>query len=234
MKTRSYPLHPARRRPEFKGQWESASWKKAPALEISHFRPESSSHRPLTRAKLLYSIDGLYGLFRVQDRYVRCIHRRYQDPVYNDSCVEFFVQPIRDKGYFNFEFNCGGAMRASYIEDPTRCGTGFRSFKRLTKQEGRQVLIYHSLPPRIDPEWDEETTWYLEFYVPLRLMEKYTGPVDISPGSIWRCNLFKCGDQTSHPHWAAWSAVDDLNFHLPHCFGAIEFMADEPVAPPSS
>jgi hypothetical protein len=69
------------------------------------------------------------------------------------------------------------------------------------------------------------TTWYLEFYVHHALLEKYVGPVDISPGSIWRANLFKCGDQTSHPHWAAWSAVDSNNFHLPHCFGTIEFMA---------
>jgi hypothetical protein len=234
MKTRSYPLHPVRRRPEFKGQWESPTWEKAPVLEISHFRPESSDHRPLTRAKLLYSIEGLYGIFRVQDRYVRCIHRRYQDPVFNDSCVEFFVQPVSDKGYFNFEFNCGGALRASYIEDPVRTGSGFRSFKRLTKQDGRQVLIYHSLPPRIDPEWDEETTWYLEFYIPHQLMEKYIGSVNINPGTVWRCNLFKCADQTSHPHWAAWSAVDDLNFHLPHCFGKIEFMAAEPVGQPLS
>jgi hypothetical protein len=121
-------------------------------------------------------------------------------------------------------------LRASYIEDPTRSGGGFRSYKPLRKQEGRQVHIYHSLPPRIDPEWDEEITWYLEFYIPYLLIEKYTGPVDFSPGTVWRGNLFKCADQTSHPHWASWSAVDALNFHLPHCFGAIEFMAGDTSA----
>jgi hypothetical protein len=230
MISRPYHMHPAGRRPEFKGQWDSATWQNAPVLEISNFRPESSSHRPQTRAKLLYSIEGIFGLFQVQDRFVRCIHRRYQDPVYKDSCVEFFVQPFGGKGYFNFEFNCGGALRASYIEDPARSGGGFRSYKPLSKQEGRQVHIFHSLPPRIDPEWDEEITWYLEFYIPYLLIEKYTGPVDFSPGTVWRGNLFKCADQTSHPHWASWSAVDALNFHLPHCFGAIEFMAGDTSA----
>ena len=40
----------------------------------------------------------------------------------------------------------------------------------------------------------------------------------------WRGNLYKCGDRTSHPHWAAWSPVDELNFHLPRCFGTLRFV----------
>ena len=225
MTNRPYPLYPATRRPEFKGRWDGAAWLKTPVLGIDQFRPESSRHRPVVQAKLLYGLEGIFGLYRVQDRFVRCVYRRYQDPVYNDSCVEFFVQPRSDKGYFNFEFSCGGALRASYIEDPTRIGRGFRAYTRLTKQDSRQLTIYHSLPSLVDPECEEDVTWFLEFFIPSELLEKYTGPVDTSPGSIWRANLFKCADQTSHPHWAAWSPVDDLNFHLPHCFGKLQFMA---------
>ncbi|MEW6117215.1 MAG: carbohydrate-binding family 9-like protein, partial [Nitrospirota bacterium] len=39
----------------------------------------------------------------------------------------------------------------------------------------------------------------------------------------WRANFYKCGDATSHPHWASWAPVEALNFHLPHCFGTICF-----------
>ena len=35
--------------------------------------------------------------------------------------------------------------------------------------------------------------------------------------------FFKCGDKTSHPHWASWNPVDELNFHLPRCFSEIIF-----------
>ncbi len=224
MTANPYPLYPAIKRPEFQGVWDGPVWRKAPAITIAEFRPESSEHRPVTHVKLLYSLEGIFGLFRVQDQYVRCVHRRFQDPVYKDSCVEFFVQPSGDKGYFNFEFNCGGTMLASYIEDPTRAGSGFRSFKRLTKRDRRLVHVYHSMPDMVEPELENPTTWYLEFYIHYALLEKYIGPLDINPGGIWRANLFKCGDQTSHPHWAAWSAVDTLNFHLPHCFGALQFM----------
>lgn len=222
----SYALYPTFKRPEFKGLWDGEVWLKAPELEVSHFRPESSDHRPLTRTKLLYSPEGLYGLFCVNDRYIRCVHRRFLDPVYKDSCVEIFIQPTGVKGYFNFEFNCGGTLLASYIENPTRTRSGFKKCWRLKKQDGRQITIYHSLPSLIEPERKIPATWYLEFFIPFSLIEKYVGhTLDIHPGVVWRANLFKCADDTSHPHWAAWSAVDDHDFHLPHCFGKIEFMA---------
>ena len=222
----SYSLYPTFKRPEFKGLWDGIVWSRAPELSVSHFRPESSNHHPLTKAKLLYSLEGLYGLFCVHDRYIRCVHRRFLDPVYKDSCVEFFVQPADVKGYFNFEFNCGGTLLSSYIEDPTRTSSGFKVYRRLTKQEGRQISIYHSLPSLVEPERKNPVIWYLEFFIPFTLLEKYIGHhLDVSPGVLWRANLFKCADETSHPHWASWSAIDVHDFHLPYCFGKIEFMA---------
>ncbi|MCD6337129.1 MAG: hypothetical protein J7M01_02720, partial [Candidatus Marinimicrobia bacterium] len=37
-------------------------------------------------------------------------------------------------------------------------------------------------------------------------------------------NLYKCGDKTSHPHWASWSPIDKLNFHQPKHFGEFVFV----------
>ena len=45
----------------------------------------------------------------------------------------------------------------------------------------------------------------------------------IASGQVWRGNFFKCAEDISHPHWAAWSPVDEFNFHLPRCFGTIQF-----------
>ena len=219
-----YPIYPVRERSDFKGAWDGPVWKRVKTLDVAHFRPESSNHRPQTRAKLLYGPEGLYGLFRVEDRYVRCVHRRHQDAVYKDSCVEFFVQPQRSVGYFNFEFNCGGTVLASYVIDPRRTENGFADFTRFTKDDVRQVRIYHSQPKITEPEVRTPLTWFLEFYIPFSLMEKFAGPLEIHPGMTWRGNLYKCADETSHPHWAAWSPVDVLDFHLPRCFGEFHFM----------
>ncbi len=172
---------------------------------------------------MFYNRDGLFGLFQVLDRYVRCRRTGFQEAVYKDSCVEFFVQPKPESGYFNFEFNCGGAALMYYITDPVRTAEGFRAFTRLSKADGDLVRVRTTLPQVVEPEIQAETTWYLQFFIPFSLLRKYAGEVKSSSEAVWRANFYKCGDETSHPHWAAWSPVDELNFHLPRCFGMLRF-----------
>jgi hypothetical protein len=50
-------------------------------------------------------------------------------------------------------------------------------------------------------------------------------PLTIENGNLWRANFYKCGHDTSHPHRGAWSPVDELNYHLPRCFGRLGFAA---------
>ncbi len=203
--------------------WTSDDWRRAPHLNVDRFRPESSDHRPRTIAKLLWDDAALWGAFTVEDRYIRCVHTHFQSPVYEDSCVEFFVQPRPDRGYFNFEFNCGGALLASYITDPTRTETGFKAWQPLAPEEGRRVGVWPSMPAVVDPEMAEPGTWQLVFRIPFDILRPYTGALRADEGDVWRANFYKCGDATSHPHWAAWRPVDALNFHLPRCFGYLRF-----------
>jgi hypothetical protein len=208
--------------PPMDGRWDATAWGHAETLEISHFRPESNAHRPRTEARLLYDDDAVYGFFRVADRYVRCVNTAYQSGVCQDSCVEWFVCPAAP-GYFNFEINCGGTLHASYLEDPTRTPKGFRKFTFLDAAAGGEIRIRHSLPSVVDPELTEPVEWTIQFAVPLAVLRRYAGPVRAEPGVRWRGNFYKCGDKTSHPHWAAWSPVAELNFHRPADFGEIEF-----------
>lgn len=205
--------------------WESPEWKDIEPVEIANYRPESSSHRPVTKVKLQYDNDGIYGLFFVKDRYVRCTRTAFQDHVYKDSCVEFFAQPSKSKGYFNFEFNCGGTLLSSYIGCMITPDRTVKKSKiiELNKKDRELVRIYHSLPPIVEPELQEETEWLLGFFIPFSLFEKYIGEIGNVAGQRWKANFYKCGDETSRPHWASWSPVDELNFHLPQCFGTIEF-----------
>jgi hypothetical protein len=211
--------------PSLHAGWDDPAWATAAPAEIRHFRPESSGHRPETRVRMLYDATGLYGIFRVRDRYVRCVRTELQSEVYKDSCVELFVQPRADAGYFNFELNCGGALLAHYIVDPTRVPGGFLEFVPLTREEGALVPVRASLPPVVAPEIRDEIVWTLAFRVPFALLERHVGPLGDLRRQVWRGNFHKCADETSHPHWAAWSPVDELNFHLPRCFGNLRFAA---------
>lgn len=225
-----YTVRYASVRPGLGGDWSETAWVRANTLEIANFRTESSDHRPRTQARLVYDERGLYGIFRVQDQYVRCAHIGYMAPTYLDSCVELFLQPKAGKGYLNFEFSCGGSLLCYHIVDPTRIPGGFRDFTPFPEADLSQVAIYHSLPSRVEPEIAEPMEWRLEYFIPFSLLEKWIGPLGLMYDQQWRANLYKCGDETSHPHWASWAPVDELNFHLPRCFGTIQFQESPSVS----
>ena len=199
-------------------------WQQVPPLQISAFRPESTSHRPVTVARLFHNQSTLFGLFEVQDRYVRCVHTTFGSRTHKDSCVELFLQPKTDRGYFSFEINCGGAMTVLYVTDPTRLPDGFfKEFVWLSQAEAEPVVLQPSMPRVVDPEIETPVSWTLGFAIPVSVLEPYEGKIGLLAGQRWRANAFKCGDETSHPHWASWSPVPELNFHLPAAFGSFHF-----------
>jgi hypothetical protein len=220
-----YHIHYRASLPGLISAWTATEWQSAEVAEVAHFRPESSSHRPKTLVRLLASAVGLHGIFHVQDRYVRCLRQNYFDDVWKDSCVEFFVQPKAEAGYFNFEFNCGGAFLCNYILDPTRTPRGFARAEKMPPESAAQVKVQSSLPRMVEPEVSSPINWTLAFFVPFGVFEQFVGPVGHVQGQTWRGNFFKCAEEVSHPHWASWSPVDEFNFHLPRCFGELRFVA---------
>ncbi|HQL00453.1 MAG TPA: carbohydrate-binding family 9-like protein [Smithellaceae bacterium] len=209
--------------PDLTGNRQGDVWRNAAPLSVDYFCPESSSHRPVTGCKLLYDQAALYGLFRVEDRYVRAVSTAFQSDVYLDSCVELFLEPVSGGGYFNFEFNCAGALLASYVTDPTRVNGRVASCVALSPEDDAAIARVSSLPGVIDPEISAPTAWSLAFALPFSILKKYSPRASAAPGSVWRGNFYKCGDATSHPHWASWSPLTERNFHLPECFGKLIF-----------
>ncbi len=203
--------------------WDAVAWQGVPALAVASFRPESSDHRPRTQLRLCHDGRQIAGLFRVEDRFVVSRHTGFQQPVWRDSCVELFLQPQAAGGYFNAEFNAGGALLLYWIEDPQREGDGFRRYTVLPDADCRRIAVHASLPARVEPELSGPLTWTLGFVIPLALLESYAGPLRPLSGQCWRGNAYKCADGSSHPHWAAWSPVDVLDFHRPACFGEWQF-----------
>lgn len=206
--------------PPLDGDWNGSSWSDTPSLEIAHFHDNSSDHHPVTRVKLLYDDAGVHVLFRVEDRYVRCIDTNRNGHMCADSCAEFFVEPVAGHGYFNFEITCGGtalvhfnAQSASIRYDPVE----------LDNTRLDLLKIYHSMPRIVDPEITDPATWLLQYFIPYELFECYVGPVSRQAGTIWRGNFYKCADGTSHPHWAMWNRIPGkLGFHKPEFFAPLQ------------
>jgi hypothetical protein len=219
----SYTIKKVPGPPPFPFLRSSPPWDAAPDLTIGNFLKESSSHRPIIVVRLLYDDVTVFVLFLVKDRYVRSIRTGFQSEVWKDSCVEWFVQPKPEKGYFNFEVNAGGALRVSYVEDPERINGGLKKSTPLPIDLCRRVKICHSLPEVVDPEMTDPVEWMVGISVPLSTMENFIGRIGDCSGQRWRANFNKCADETSHPHWATWNPVAEKNFHRPQDFGEIVF-----------
>lgn len=210
--------------PEFRGLWDGPVWSRSETFPVANFHPRSSEHRPDTSARILYDDTAVYLHFKVLDRYVRSVNTEPQSSVCQDSCVEFFFQPRSTPGYLNMESNAGGTFLCSYIEDHRRVPDGYARFQLLDNVWFGKMRVYHSLPAVVDPELPGPVTWQLEYSIPLSLIEAYSGPLGSLAGQTWRVNFYKCGDRTSHPHWASWAPMPEtLNFHQPDTFQPITF-----------
>jgi hypothetical protein len=222
---RQPPLSPPKRytikrvatRPLEPVSWTSPYWNDIAPVLLESCRPESSTHHPHVRARLAHNGSEVIGVFDVEDRFVRCVQMDFQGEVWKDSCVEIFLRPPGDR-YFNFEFNCAGAMRCSHRRvDLASPGV------LLTPQQGARIGVFPSLAGPIEPEREEPVRWQLGFRLPLVIFEEcLDAPLTLS-GNRWKGNLYKCADESSHPHWISWSPVPEVNFHLPDYFGDLEF-----------
>ncbi|UCD30738.1 MAG: carbohydrate-binding family 9-like protein [Planctomycetota bacterium] len=203
------------------GNWEGPAWSNVKPIALSYFMGDRPEHFPRTQAKLLYDDKFIHVIFRVEDRYVRAVAQKHQGMVCRDSCVEFFFTPGTDvkAGYFNLEMNCGGTMLFHFQVIP-------RKGREIEAADLARIEIAHQMPKIVDPEISKPTTWTVQYRLPIDILEKYyPGAKKPRSGISWRANFFKCADATSHPHWLTWSKVDRRkpDFHVPECFGILEF-----------
>jgi hypothetical protein len=218
-----YRIHRVSAAPPLTCDWYDLAWQGAETAELTQVRQEGSDHRPKVSLRLVHDDDHLYGLFQVRDRYVRAVNVGYQAPVCKDSCVEVFFQPDVGPGYFNLEMSAGGSFLFYYVRDHQRTEEAFVDYSVVDEACGRRLTVKTTLPQRIDPEIDRPVTWYAQFVIPVAALEPYCGRIGVLKQRSWRGNFYKCGDETSHPHWITWAPLTMLNYHLPECFDTLEF-----------
>jgi len=204
--------------------WTAPCWSNIEALYIDHFHRRSDQHRPTVDVKVRRDTDALYVIYRVRDEYVVAIHTEPQSNVSQDSCVEFFVQPTTFGGYFNFEMNCIGAIRAEHRPDSTFILDSDPQVHGLDSEDLKQIEVVSSLIEPIPRQSTEPAIWMLAIRIPFNVFKRYVGPLEMDEGATWRANFYKCADGSSRPHWASWAPLGKvLNFHAPERFGVLIF-----------
>ena len=171
-------------------------------------------YRPSVHFRIAHTEVGILLLYEVQEKHVKAVYRNTNDPVYKDSCVEFFLS-FDGERYYNLEFNCAGVGLIGY--GPARKAER----QRLPKETIEQVRTYSAISAAASENGD--TGWRLLLHIPLAVFGAHA--VSTLAGKRCTGNFYKCGDDLDEPHYVAWNPIHSPtpNFHLPECFGELVF-----------
>lgn len=173
---------------------------------------EQFPYKPLVGVAIAHSDTALLIRFEVEEEGCRAVCTEANGPVWEDSCVEFFVKDPDSRYYYNFETSCIGVGLAGKRLSRSE-------FTHFSREEMAAVKRRASLP--CTPFEAEGTTrWSVELEIPFASLD--------CPGRPERllANFYKCGDKTMKPHFLSWSPVltPAPDFHRPDFFGKLELI----------
>lgn len=169
---------------------------------------------PSVNFSIAHTGDGIALKYFVKEQHTIATYKTVNDPVYKDSCVEFFIG-FGDGQYYNLEFNALGTALVGFGKD--RNGR--------TPVPDDQVSGIKALS---NINWAENTdgfnTWDLTLLVPFDVFIYHD--IKTLNGTTSQANFFKCGDDLPEPHFVSWSNINNPvpDFHLSAFFGTIKFI----------
>ena len=179
---------------------------------IQHAPWANGGYLPQASFAMAYSSKALYLKYYVTEQTLKAEYSKFNDPVFEDSCVEFFVAFDDDASYYNLEFNCMGTCRGQYGSNKT--GRTFLPAS-LLKTIKHQTLLKNSNAGNIQ--------WELTLCIPKNIFKFHPGlSLEQSKAKV---NFFKCGDGLPEPHYLCWNKIEAQKpeFHLSRFFKEIIF-----------
>ena len=166
----------------------------------------------IPQAQLAWDEKNLYIRLQTIEPNIRREYTGNTDPVYLDSCLEFFFCPeASGDRYFNIEANPNGSLYVGFgLPGEDRC--------RLSDQNWKNLL--HLMP------FEFIGGWGIEMQIPVKFIRIFIPSFRLYSGLCLRANFYKCGDLTEQEHYIAWNPIEGSlhSFHIPQCFGEIQFL----------
>ena len=184
------------------------------AIDSFHWEKDGYSRPESYAAVFGVEDEGIHAVLWSFEDNLRIECKKRDDPVYTDSCLEFFIAPVEgDKRYMNFEVNPKGVYLSQIGE--------IRENRRFIKE-------FTDLEPvikTITVEENGKTAWGYDILLPCKFISALYG-VDFKVEECkMKGNFYKCADSSVTPHYGAHFPVTTaaLGFHNPDCFGNIIF-----------
>ena len=177
--------------------------------------PEQYPYTPKVSFRIFHTGDLLWLRFDVEERYTAARVTEDNGQVWTDSCVEFFLE-LDDRGYYNFETTCPGPVPPGSrrpLPAPAPAAPGVLPWGRPTPP----------LPAEPFAEREGDTRWSVTLATPPQALFRHD--LKTWNGLEARMNLYKCGDNLSHPHSLSWRpiATEKPDFHRPEFFERVKF-----------
>ena len=171
-------------------------------------------YKPEIAFAMAYGDNAVFLKFYVEEKHIRAIYSEPNDPVYKDSCVEFFVSFGDEMEYYNFEFNCAGTCLLSFGEE--------RANRMMSSEELIKSIAFRS---SIKPANSKGSNigWELTLSIPFSAFQYHH--FTSLKGKKCRANFYKCGDDLPEPHFVVWNDIktEEPDYHRPEFFGSVEF-----------
>lgn len=165
---------------------------------------------------IAHSRDCIFIKYDVKEDEVLARYKQINDPVYKDSCVEFFIAFDNDKAYYNIEFNRLGTCLGRYGSE--------RENRTALPVELLKTIKYDRALKQVKEADKSAINWTLTVAVPIDVFCFHK--ISSIQHKKSKMNFFKCGEDLSQPHYLAWNNIvsEKPNFHQPEFFGKVEFL----------
>ncbi len=174
------------------------------------------SYKPKVDFRIAYCQDQILLNYYVNEENIMAKETRVNGNVYKDSCVEFFISPDQNDVYYNFEFSCIGTIHVGYGEVGT-------SKAMIDPEILKLISIRSSLRNQPFDERKGGHEWEMMIMIPKECLA-YDKEI-VLKGLQANANFYKCGDDTSKPHYITWNPIrtEIPDYHQPRYFGEISF-----------
>ena len=192
-------------------------WDEAEKADITYYPWDQNGYMPKTEARVVYTEKGLHVFLISYEKEIMATRENLNDPVYRDSCMEFFFNPNpeNDSRYMNFEYNPLGTLNLGFGKD---------RYERI-KIAGKSPELFQIHPSVTKKTLDDYSGlfWSVQFFIPFDFIENYYGKLNFKPGMKMTGNFYKCAEDTKYPHFGCWNEVISKapDFHRPECFGCL-------------
>jgi hypothetical protein len=170
------------------------------------------------RARVVFDDTHLYVAFQVTDRNLQSPHRNADDHLWEQDCVEVFLDPDGDgRNYFEIQVSPRGVVFDTRYDSRRQP----QPFGHVDWQSEAQVGV--ALRGTLDDDQVDEG-YYVELRVPFTALAAGATPTaPPTPGSTWRMNFYVMDKSPQGQDAAGWSPVLVPDFHATDRFGRVTF-----------